>query len=537
MMSESFRGMMQNPTVVAMLGSTAIHGLLVVTSAFSPAESQSVDQLRIVNLAPPSSSTNDPSSKPNPNNNLLVPNDLPPISLGEVPQMAPLPDLSQFSTPNIPPSQSFYAGDARSLSVGKLPTTNPPQRSVQVSRLPTYGVPNFRTPNYGTPNLGSSGLSSSGGNPPPSPNGLPNSNGLPNNGAGLIPPQSVLGPLSEGTFPGSGSAPSGQSSAATQPNYPGYNVSRNPGLPQLSGEPLRNSDLVDLYARPNPENATAKSPVENPSVNPASPGAVTPGTRDSFKKLLQERSAAIGQPLSAQTGPRLTAAYPASACGTKQDGLAIISAVYGPKGALATDFKAIQVVQPAATPALNQAAIAAVKAQPQPAAAGIYQAFNYTVDIPYSAAACGRAATPAKPVQTSPAPSSLPVVPKPTKIPLPSTPPVPLSAPTAIPSPIGKPIAPQASPSPRTSPSLPGAASPAPVSSPKPSSAFPSPDFIPSREVPPPSKPSPDASVAPPRPQPQPSPVETTPQATPPTGDIGPLPSPAITAPETPQPQ
>jgi hypothetical protein len=471
-MSESFRGVMQNPTAVAMLGSTAIHGLLVITSVLSPAESQSVDRLRLVNLAPPSAPST--RSNPNPNAGLLVPNDLPPINVGEVPQLGPLPDITQFTTPNIPPSQSFYVGNSRSLTVGKLPITNPPQRSVPITQLPVYGTPNLGTSNFRTPNLGSSGF--------------PNSGNLPNNGNSLIPPQSVLGPLA-GTPPSIGSGPSGQPSSATQPNYSGYNVSRNPSLPQLSGEPLRNSDLVNLYARPSA--GTASEPVENPEANPVNPGAVTPETRDSFKKLLQERSAAIGQPLSAQTGPRLTAAYPASACPTKQDGLAIISAVYAPNGALATDFESIQVVQSAATLALNQAAIAAVKAYPQPPAAGIYQAFNYTVDIPYSAAVCGKSAAPTKPVQPSSSPSLLPIAPKPTKIPLPSP-------------------------------------SPALRSSPKSPSAFPSPDFIPPNETPPASKPDPSASVAPPRPQP--SSVETAP----PSGDLEPLPSPSIAVPETP---
>jgi hypothetical protein len=511
-MSESFRGVMQNPTAVAMLGSTAIHGLLVITSVLSPAESQSVDRLRLVNLAPPSAPAT--RSNPNPNAGLLVPNDLPPINVGEVPQLGPLPDITQFTTPNIPPSQSFYVGNSRSLTVGKLPITNPPQRSVPITQLPVYGTPNLGTSNFKTPNLGSSGFPSSGN--------------LPNNGNSLIPPQSVLGPLA-GTPPSIGSGPSGQPSSATQPNYSGYNVSRNPSLPQLSGEPLRNSDLVNLYARPSA--GTASEPVENPEANPVNPGAVTPETRDSFKKLLQERSAAIGQPLSAQTGPRLTAAYPASACPTKQDGLAIISAVYAPNGALATDFESIQVVQSAATPALNQAAIAAVKAYPQPPAAGIYQAFNYTVDIPYSAAVCGKSAAPTKPVQPSSSPSLLPIAPKPTKIPLPSTPPAPLFSPNTMPAPVGKPGAPQVSPSPQASPpqsELPSTAFP---SSPKSPSAFPSPDFIPPNETPPASKPDPSASVAPPRPQP--SSVETAP----PSGDLEPLPSPAITVPETPQPQ
>ncbi|HEY9824356.1 MAG TPA: hypothetical protein V6D19_02845, partial [Stenomitos sp.] len=452
-------------------------GVIVVASTLNPANQSTSNSLRIVNLAPPTTAPKVNNGAGN--NTLSVPNGLPPINLGDVPQLSPLPDISQL---NLPPSQSFYVGSGTpSLSVGKLPIANIPQQSMPVSRLPIYGIPT--------------------------------------GGSGSVPLQL---PTNQ-TF-----ASGGTSGAANDPNqlrYPEYSAPQSSTLPSLTAGDFHNSDLVNLYTRPpsnttEPNNQTAMTPGGLTSPLPQGSGIptsdVSPETRGGFKTWLQAQSEAYGQPLSAQSGPALVAVYPEADCGLKQSSSAIISAIYGPDGGIAPNANSIQVLESASTVSMNNAAITAVRAY-RPPAAGIYQAFNFKVDIPYIAAVCeaanpGPSATPT----SSPSPTDSPKQkrPKPSQTASPT--------PSSTDKPKGSsdnstktPTSPAASPSPepRSGPS--NAASP---------SVSPQTSASPSPKVSAPSN-GPEAATSP-----EPTPVGG--------GDspLGPLPSPSIVPEPTPSP-
>ncbi|MGB8702573.1 MAG: hypothetical protein WCD18_24430 [Thermosynechococcaceae cyanobacterium] len=359
-MSRSGSGALRNPTVLAMLGSAGIHVVLVAMSALSPADSQQGNQLRIVNLAP-GTLLPKPSGIPGmpgmPGTTLPVPNGLPPLNLGNVPDLGPLPDVSAFRAPL---SQSFYTGSGTkspAFSLGNLPISNIPQASIPTTKLPNSG-------RFGLPNNTDNGT-------------VP-----------LRPP--TLSPFTG--FPSSGAS-------GVTPNNSNYGVAQNPNLPQLNPGGFQNNDLANLYAKsspvppPNPTFPTGPSLPSDAPTNSTEPlvessdWGISPQVRGNFKNWLQAQSDRRGQTLSAQAGPRLTATYPPGACASKQEGSAVISAVYGPDGSLANGADSVQILQSATSMTLNRAAISAVEAY-RPPAAGIYQAFNFTVDIPYSATVC-----------------------------------------------------------------------------------------------------------------------------------------------------
>lgn len=351
--SETFTEIFRNPTVLAMIGSVGVHGVLVLFSTMKPADSLPAP-LRVISLDP-GSSTTDLNALLAPNNSLPVPNGLPPINLGDVPELSALPDISKFRNP----SQSVFLGsDPSAIDLGKLSIANPPQKSV----------------------LGAQGQQVFGLNLPKSPSQ-----------SGANASQSPLG----------GTLSSGQLSGVPQPDYSRYALNPNqvpPNLTPGSSQIGRSSVLTAPYEPFSP------SPSPSVSPNPATSGNSAAPVRAAATAWLEAQSQASGQRISIQPGPRLTAEYPASACNSKVQGSAIIAAVFSPDGSISKGDSAIQVLQSAETLALNRAAIAAVESYRLPSPSGISQAFNFTVDIPYSEAVCRAESTPEASVKPNPSP-------------------------------------------------------------------------------------------------------------------------------------
>lgn len=382
-----------------MLGSVGIHGVLAIVSLLHPAESQT-NSLRIVSIAP------QPAVPKNPGLGLPVPNSLPPINLGKVPQLPPIPSTSAIK---IPPS--MYIPSSGALKLPKI--TNPPIRS--------FAPPSLVNPNEAPGNIGT-----------------------------LVPPN--VPPGNNGA-----STPSSPSGRAT-PDYSQYSVPRSSNLPKLSsGEFQQNSE--GLYAR-----SSSPSSSESP-LGPAPVGATSSEVRAQARTWLQAQERRYGQKLSLQGGQSLTADYPVEACPSQQQGVARVAAIYGPNGIVATR----EIIESAPNPILDKAAIAEVD-RFRPEAANVYQAFNFMVRIPYSTTVCEAAQPKPSPTQApsseaSDRPSSnpQPSSPQPSNnsVPQPSFPPAkPLSEPKGIapaePIPLDQvqppPQAPQSQPSPADPP-------------------------------------------------------------------------------------
>jgi hypothetical protein len=484
--SESFARALRNPTVLAMLGSAGVHIILVMISALKPAESQP-QRFQIVNL-PPKASTNRLATNPlatNPSgSNLPVPNGLPPVSLGDIPQLGTLPDLSTF---RLPPSQSSFSGTRPGASpsridLNKLRTMDLPQRSFPDAPRPKAGLPTV--PNSTTPLQ------------PPETAQLPNVNPLEN------------GP----------SSPS--SSNASQ-----FSAS-NSKLSSLPSAPFSAREVLGLYGQqPSssapPDTSTAlsnPSGTESPNGSPsgASPETNSLDPRTKLARVVANQRLSVVQELSIQKGPQLTAAYPLESCSGQKNGSAVVYALYERDGSVSKRSDAIQVLESAPDIAMNQAAIAAVSAY-RPEAKGIYQALTFNVDIPYSAAACQAAQPKPSPTQ-SPKANKKSVSPNPVATPsnLPSASP---QSPSLTPT--LRPTQPSASPFPSPSQSAPTAnpvpssvSEPSPASPSAPTPEAPSPSPSPSPESPPPS-PTPEAIPSAPSQEPVPSPSITVPDGTP----------------------
>jgi Gram-negative bacterial TonB protein C-terminal len=348
--SETFTEVFRNPSVLAMIGSVGVHGVLVLFSAMKPADSLPAP-LQVISLDPGSTTTNLNALLP-PNSSLPVPNGLPPINLGDVPELSALPNISKFRNP----SQSVFLGsDPSVIGFGKLSIANPPQKSVLGAQRPVYGLNLPKRPSQG-------GTSSS---------------------------QSLFG----------GGLSSGQLAGVPQPDYSRYAPNPNPTPPSLNPDSSQIGSGSAL-AKPYEPFSTSASPSASP--NPAAAGNNAAPVRASYTGWLAVQSQAFGQPISTQPGPRLTAAYPLSACSRKVQGSAVIAAIFGPDGSIAKGNSVVQVLQSAETQALNQAAIAAVESYRMPSPSGIPQALNFTVDIPYSEAVCKAESTPEAPIKSSP---------------------------------------------------------------------------------------------------------------------------------------
>jgi hypothetical protein len=222
---------LKNPTILAMLSSLGFHGLLAIISVLNPVESQP-NRLRIVNLAPanPASTNNNRISSPT---TLPVPKGLPPINLGNVPQLSDSMSTSPFFAPN----RSFTSGLSQSsIDIKKLRTADLPQRSFPITPRPDY-----------------SGITV--------PNGIPP----------LQQPDTAQIP----DLRGEKFRPSGLGTVPSQ-----LDVAQDPNVsPITPSAPLNNSDLVNVYAgqgnQPLSNSNDSKDPAASSSA--ASPNADSPG--------------------------------------------------------------------------------------------------------------------------------------------------------------------------------------------------------------------------------------------------------------------
>jgi hypothetical protein len=371
---QALTGFLRNPSILAMIVSAGIHGVFVLFTALNPAESLPNAPLQVISLDPGSSTTNLNGLLPS--NSLPVPNGLPPINIGDVPELSALPSLSGLGK-----SQSVYLGsDPSTLNFGKLSIRNPPQKSAAGAQTPVFGL-----------------------NLPKTPSG---------------PPQRLISSPFSGTFSGNRSL---VDKIQTQQDRAKYAINPNQTPPNLNPGPILPSGDTS-FTEPLP--TSFPTPIASPNLTSPNPSAITGSSaapvREKYTGWLQAKSQAYGQQISTQTGPRLTAEYPQSACNTKVEGSALIAAVFGPNGSLAPGTDSIQVIQSAETLALTRAAIATVEGYRFASPSGIHQAYNFKVDVPYSAAACTAGSSPEPSVKPSPSPAITPT--QPSDIPSPAAP-------------------------------------------------------------------------------------------------------------------
>jgi hypothetical protein len=366
--SETLGAIFRNPTILAMIGSAGIHGVFVLFSAVNPAESLPTP-LRIISIDSGSSTTD--LNRLLASNGLPVPNGLPPINLGDVPELSTLPDVSKLGRP---PSQSMYLGsDPSTLNLGKISIANPPQKSIAGSQSPVYGF------------------------------NLPKDPSLKIKGSPQFP---LGGKFSDNpALMSKGQKPLIYPDYSFNPNQPPPNVAPGTVAPSSTNPgSIKEDGKIDSGT---PSGMISPSPSISPDI--AASGDNAAKAREQYAKYLESQKQAYGQALSTKPGPRLTASYPLSACSDKKvEGSALIAAIFGPDGSIKGDT--IQVIQAAETLALNRAAIAAVKAYQLPNPSGISQSFTFPVEIPYSEAVCNAQSSPKAPVKESPSTTPPPAV-------------------------------------------------------------------------------------------------------------------------------
>jgi hypothetical protein len=351
--SQAFEAFLRNPSILAMIGSAGIHGVLVLFSGLKPAESLP-PPLSVISLDP-GSSTTDLNRLLAPNG-LPVPNGLPPINIGDVPEGPNAIDISKGSPFIGSNSNPFNVG------LGGLQTTDPPQKSF-----------------------------------------------LGNQGAVKVPvPKRPSTAPKKSTQSQGGQLPSGKTQTQPDYKYPGADLTRNP--PNL---PAGSNEVVDGFPLPGPSPTSIA--IASPRPAPPSGGAAAP-VRDTYVTFLQERAQFYKQSISTQTGPRLTATYPIKACSSKAQGSALVAAIFGPDGSISRDT-AVQVLKSAESQTLNNAAIAEVENYRVPLPTGLYQALTFTVDIPYSDTACNPGSSPSPSTTISPSPTGTPTKPRSTPSP------------------------------------------------------------------------------------------------------------------------
>jgi hypothetical protein len=267
------------------------------------------------------------------------------------------------------------------------------------------------------------------------------------------------GPVFKKTIPknpGKGSQKTGQSKPGDQnpkgksqskaEDYSPYNTDPNASQPKV-----KPGDLANV-----PSAASSSSPAPGTLGSSALPtGPVDTGIKDAFGVFLQERSAVYKENISSQS-VSIASDYSPETCQNKSQESAKIGAIFRADGSFTQNEKDITLMSSAPSGVLNDVAKAAVKNYRMPNPPGKYQAYVFTVDIPYSAALC-------QPKTSSPAPSS--ASPSPQSIPKSS------SKSTKVPSPVSTKediLKRFATPSVSVSPSI--SVTPSPSSSPNPSS-------------------------------------------------------------------
>jgi outer membrane biosynthesis protein TonB len=114
---QALAGFFRNPTILAMIGSAGIHGVIVLFTGLNPAESLPAAPLRVISLDPGSDTTDLNGLLPS--NGLPVPNGLPPINIGDVP--------------------TYLGSDPSKIDFGNLFGRNPPQKSDAGAQGPVIG--------------------------------------------------------------------------------------------------------------------------------------------------------------------------------------------------------------------------------------------------------------------------------------------------------------------------------------------------------------------------------------------------------------
>jgi hypothetical protein len=238
-------------------------------------------------------------------------------------------------------------------------------------------------------------------------------------GAGAV----VKAPLPKN--PGKASQKAGQSKTGDQ-NAKGKSQSKSedysiykPDLNQV--QPKVTSGSTELASGPStaPSSSTAPSPGNLGNPAPLT-GTVDTGIKGAFGVFLQERSVFYKENISSQS-VSIASDYSPETCQNKSQESATIGAIFRSDGSFTQNEKDITTMSSASTGVLNDVAKAAVKSYRTPNPPGKYQAYVFTVDIPYSAALC-------KPKSSSPAPSPV----------SPSLEPIPKSSlkPRKVPSPV-----------------------------------------------------------------------------------------------------
>lgn len=344
---------LQNPTVVAMLGSLGFHGLLVLTSGLKPT-AELPQRLQIINLAPRSAQQG--PGKNSLNAAAALSTKLPPISLDHISKSWTFPDASKLS-----PAQTFFAGtDLASIDLNKSQTMDLAQKSGA-----KLGAP---VPIYGSLPQPKSSLKQTSGNIFSDISNSIFSKQTPANSFGTTQ-------LNPTTSFSSSAVPSLLPTPSTEPQA-------------APAEPLPNPPASSVTPSPSPRSSPQPTPpeqIDNPPL--PTPAALSSETWETFSQWLQSHSLRNIREINAQVGPSLIATYPPEACASHQEGTAIIAAIYGPNGNLTSGSDSIKVLEPAPTVELNQAARAAVSKH-HPPIINDYQAFTFEVNIPYSETVC-----------------------------------------------------------------------------------------------------------------------------------------------------
>jgi hypothetical protein len=277
------------------------------------------------------------------------------------------------------------------------------------------------------------------------PNGLPVPNGLPGdipvgmNAMDIAKSSSPFVNLPSRDTPQQSSAGAGAVVRPTLPKNPGKASQKTgqskTGDQNAKGKSQSKEDDIIYKTLPNPsppklpsgstEQARGASTDPSSSTvpfpgNPASPtGPVDTGIKGAFGVFLQERSVFYKENISSQP-VSIASDYSPETCQNKSQDSATIGAIFRSDGSFTQDEKDMTLMSSASGKGLNDVAMAAVKSYRMPNPPGKYQAYVFTVDIPYSAALC-------KPKGSSPAPSSA----------SPSVEPIPKSSlkPTKVPNP------------------------------------------------------------------------------------------------------
>jgi Gram-negative bacterial TonB protein C-terminal len=317
-----FKTALKTPTILAMLGSVVFHGLLVVSSGIVPPEPQP-QRLRIVAIAPkPLQGGHRTGSL---KSNLFVPGTLPPVNLSQIPKSWKFPDVSKLTsrTPFFFPRSTLSP-----INLDKIQMLNLPRKSL--SEKAQRSVGKLSAPNSAQQNDNSllPGALTVNQTQSPQPS--------------LVEPASPVESLSLPISPDT------NKTNIPEVEQPSQSITPEPSEPSTAALPPSPSVKVD----------------SNP---PPSSNAITSDTWTEFKRWLEAHSIRNAVAIKAETGPPLTAAYPPEACTTKQQGTAIIAAIYGPDGNITGGIDSIRVLRPSPTTELTQAARAAVSSYHPPA--------------------------------------------------------------------------------------------------------------------------------------------------------------------------